>query len=693
MYGDGDTGGSVVSIDNNSEFEEEEEDNIGPPKLSNFGSALLARNNDTGRNSLLTRLQMAETMSNSIDNPSRSQTIYSQIQESPQSSLFAMNAQRNTTTNDNRPISTTTVQDHDEETINKKIRSMQQNMKEELTTRYTERRINRLLLSSNRKSKLGPAKRASSLQNLETNEKYPIMITSNGNTLENNKLVQNLTSKSLSGTISTVKPIISPSNTESVPQTEPLYDYSQIDFGELNPLQYLKKQNLPSSELPHISKIYFEKRKEEIRRAALRKYSSSKEMLLNKTKIEKPEEIVVTDRENTPKEPIHNSYESIPYKPRKREALSNVSLNKKGPEYKKTKKVEIQEPIKPNTYKRHNYVTVNNIEYERMEMLGRGGSSKVYKVKGPGNKIYALKRVLFDEFDETSVNGFKGEIELLQKLDKMDRVVHLYDYMMDQGLLYLIMECGDFDLSQILQTRINENFDSSFIRYYTKEMIECIKIVHDSDIVHSDLKPANFVVVKGKLKIIDFGIANAVPDHTVNIYRDTQIGTPNYMAPEALVTMNEQTQLEHNHKQNRNKNRWKVGKPSDIWSCGCIIYQMIYGKPPYANYQGQNRLLAIMNPEIKIKFPERCNDNENTIIPKTLIDLIKNCLIRDPERRLTVNEILNCSFLKPVIVTEFFIKDLIKNAVTFGSKQKIVSDDKIEELTNDVLNRLEEFKM
>jgi len=257
------------------------------------------------------------------------------------------------------------------------------------------------------------------------------------------------------------------------------------------------------------------------------------------------------------------------------------------------------------------------------------------------------------------------------------------------------MECGDFDLSQILNTRINDPFDASFIRYYTKEMIECIKVVHDSGIVHSDLKPANFVVVKGKLKIIDFGIANAVPDHTVNIYRDTQIGTPNYMAPEALITMNysdikETSENDPNEK--LPKNTWKVGKPSDIWSCGCILYQMVYGKPPYAGFQGQNRLLAIMNPDVKISFNEK-TDHGKSIVPKSLLELMKQCLIRDPDKRCTVNEILGCPFLNPVVVTEFFIKDLIKNAVTFGAKQRYVSDDKIEELTNDVLSRLEEFKM
>ncbi|CAB4253193.1 similar to Saccharomyces cerevisiae YDL028C MPS1 Dual-specificity kinase required for spindle pole body (SPB) duplication and spindle checkpoint function [Maudiozyma barnettii] len=734
--GDG-TPQTINTIHNNSDYGEDE-DNIGPPKLSNFGSALLARGNDTGQSNFLTGLQMAETLTNPVDPHSISHTIYSQTQDSPQSSLFAMNHNNNVNLT-SRPLSMTTVHDgnnnNKEEDISKqtgnfspseKLRSMQQHMKDELTSRYTERRINRLLLSSNRMSKLGPAKRTSSLQSVDMNDQFA------NNTGNNHSNVGNLTTKSLSGTISTSKPVLSPSNTEAVLPSEPLNDYSNINFGDLNPLQYLKKHDLPSSELPHISKIYFEKRKEEIRRTALRKYSSSKDILLNRTRyIEENKNNnsnndirsnktdrrnVAIDKRNSilvdrPEEPVNKiitprehenvgtelkvPVDTFSIKNKKREALSNISLNKKEPEYKKTKKVEIQEPIKTHTYKRNNIVRVNDIEYERIEMLGRGGSSKVYKVKGPGNKVYALKRVIFDEFDETSVNGFKGEIELLQKLDMKDRVVHLYDYMMNQGLLYLIMECGDFDLSQILNTRINDPFDASFIRYYTKEMIECIKVVHDSGIVHSDLKPANFVVVKGKLKIIDFGIANAVPDHTVNIYRDTQIGTPNYMAPEALITMNysdikETSENDPNEK--LPKNTWKVGKPSDIWSCGCILYQMVYGKPPYAGFQGQNRLLAIMNPDVKISFNEK-TDHGKSIVPKSLLELMKQCLIRDPDKRCTVNEILGCPFLNPVVVTEFFIKDLIKNAVTFGAKQRYVSDDKIEELTNDVLSRLEEFKM
>jgi serine/threonine-protein kinase TTK/MPS1 len=54
-------------------------------------------------------------------------------------------------------------------------------------------------------------------------------------------------------------------------------------------------------------------------------------------------------------------------------------------------------------------------------------------------------------------------------------------------------------------------------------MLHAVYTIHKSNIVHSDLKPANFVVVKGSLKLIDFGIAKKVSDDTTNIQRDTQV--------------------------------------------------------------------------------------------------------------------------------------------------------------------------
>jgi serine/threonine protein kinase len=54
------------------------------------------------------------------------------------------------------------------------------------------------------------------------------------------------------------------------------------------------------------------------------------------------------------------------------------------------------------------------------------------------------------------------------------------------------------------------------------QMLQAVHIIHEEKIVHSDLKPANFVLVKGQLKLIDFGIANAIANDTTNIQRDHQ---------------------------------------------------------------------------------------------------------------------------------------------------------------------------
>lgn len=329
-------------------------------------------------------------------------------------------------------------------------------------------------------------------------------------------------------------------------------------------------------------------------------------------------------------------------------------------------------------------IKVNNIEYEKLELIGKGGSSKVYKVKKiTNNKIYAIKEVNLEEFDESSINGFKGEINLLLKLRNSRRVVKLIDYSMNEKrLLSLVMECGDIDLAHVLSNsnRVGgffEQEDVETIRFYSKEILRCVSEVHDNDIVHSDLKPANFLFVKGVLKLIDFGISNAVPDHTVNIYRDSQIGTPNYMAPEALINLP------------NNDNSWKVGKPSDVWSCGCIIYQMVYGKPPYGHIQGNQRLLAIMNPEFEIKFPE-WNVNHKFKVPRSLIHLLKSCLVRDPKKRATIHQLLDKNqFLNPKVITKELLRDLIGSAIKHGAENGMVSNDEIHGLCDDIWQKLD----
>ncbi|KAF5690277.1 TTK kinase [Fusarium denticulatum] len=304
---------------------------------------------------------------------------------------------------------------------------------------------------------------------------------------------------------------------------------------------------------------------------------------------------------------------------------------------------------------RRNILRVNGVAYTRLDCLGRGGSGKVYRVAAENGKMFALKRVSLENADDSTIKGYLGEIDLLKKLGEVERVIKLFDCEMntEKQVLTLLMEIGELDFNTFLRKRYNPEaakFDPVFVRFYWKEMLECLQAVHQCDIVHSDLKPANFVLVKGQLKLIDFGIANAIQtDETVNVHRETQVGTPNYMSPESLMDSN-------NPRGGRVPGRpklMKLGKPSDIWSLGCILYQMVYGLPPFGHIANQmSRCQAIINWDHDIEFPSRGMGGMS--VPPSLIRTMRRCLNRDHHMRPTCEELLHESdpFLYPAELTD-----------------------------------------
>ncbi|XP_023930258.1 dual specificity protein kinase Ttk-like isoform X2 [Lingula anatina] len=286
-------------------------------------------------------------------------------------------------------------------------------------------------------------------------------------------------------------------------------------------------------------------------------------------------------------------------------------------------------------------LTVNGQVYSILKVVGRGGSSKVYKVINNNKDILAVKSVNLEGADDMTLEGYKNEITLLKRLQYSDKVIKMFDfeYNKAENLLYVVMECGDTDLATLLRTRSKQGGITTALRkFYWEEMLQAVKVLHQEDIIHSDLKPANFLLVEGNLKLIDFGIANAIQQDKTSVIRESQIGTLNFMSPEAILDTCGGKQVDENGKI---KQRIKIGVKSDVWSLGCILYNMTYSRTPFQHVTNQfAKLQAIVNPKVEIQFPE--------VEDALLMDVLKKCLIRDPKDRPSIEDLLAHPYLRKV---------------------------------------------
>ncbi|KAI0335853.1 kinase-like protein [Cubamyces sp. BRFM 1775] len=369
---------------------------------------------------------------------------------------------------------------------------------------------------------------------------------------------------------------------------------------------------------------------------------------------------------------------------------------------------------------------VNKKAYARLDMIGKGGSSRVFRVMNGANEIFALKRVALDKADADTIAGYMNEIGLLKRLDGNARIIRLLDSEVRQntahskGQLLLVMECGEIDLAKLLQEQQKEPMDPVWIAYYWKQMLQAVQVIHEEKIVHSDLKPANFVLVRGQLKLIDFGIANAIANDTTNIQRDHQIGTVNYMSPEAIELPDGMRRL-------------KVGRPSDVWSLGCILYQMVYGQPPFQALSVYHKMKAIPDEDHVIEFPEyavpvapRRKDSPMTgsppqrmehlkvRVPQSIINTMKSCLVRNPKARATIPELLQQNWLEPdlppapsppppppapapepklredeTIINPHYMAQLLQYGISLGLQGRCLEGDDLEETAKRLVMELQ----
>ncbi|GMM38208.1 serine/threonine protein kinase [Saccharomycopsis crataegensis] len=269
--------------------------------------------------------------------------------------------------------------------------------------------------------------------------------------------------------------------------------------------------------------------------------------------------------------------------------------------------------------------TSSDFKFERE--LGEGSYSTVMLAHDiHTEKPYAVK--VLDKrhiVKEKKVKYVNIEKESLNILGRRNGIVHLFFTFQDEYSLYFVLDyASNGELLSLIKKYGSLNEEVT--KYYTCQLIDALKYIHDSGIIHRDLKPENILLDQDwKIQITDFGTAKFLDkDPSTGAFIDdgrakSFVGTAEYVSPELL-------------------NDKAVGKPCDIWALGCIIFQMIAGKPPF---KATNDYLTFQQ-VMKVKYAFSAG------FPSIIRDLVKRILVPIPGDRPTIKEIKKHLFFQDI---------------------------------------------
>jgi len=202
--------------------------------------------------------------------------------------------------------------------------------------------------------------------------------------------------------------------------------------------------------------------------------------------------------------------------------------------------------------------------YQFVEFIDRGGMGAVYKaVQKSLNRIVAVKLLpQVNRNKESFAERFKREAHALAQLNH-PHIIAVHDFgETADGQMYYVMEfVSGMDLQHLLRRQSPE--PRQILRIIT-QVCEALQYAHERGIVHRDIKPANILIdERGNVKVADFGLAKVVGPHSVDYTATgTALGTPDYIAPEALDVDG------------------KIDHRADIYSLGVMIYELFTGHVP-----------------------------------------------------------------------------------------------------------------
>ncbi len=249
-------------------------------------------------------------------------------------------------------------------------------------------------------------------------------------------------------------------------------------------------------------------------------------------------------------------------------------------------------------------------DYELLDEIARGGMGIVYRARQVSlDRIVAVKMILFGALaDAAQVRRFRIEASAAGSLQHPN-IVAVHEVGLHESQHFMVMDFVDGqNLARFVQ---DQPLPAKKAASYLKTIAEAVQFAHTRGILHRDLKPSNvFIGSDDSPRVTDFGLAKRFDTESSLTLSGHVIGSPNYMPPEQA-----------------GGGRAKVGRASDVYSLGAILYHLLTARPPFRAETVAETLAQVQ--EAEPLSPRLLNPS----VPRDLETLCLKCLEKEPARR------------------------------------------------------------
>jgi len=267
--------------------------------------------------------------------------------------------------------------------------------------------------------------------------------------------------------------------------------------------------------------------------------------------------------------------------------------------------------------------------FELMEKIGEGGMGVVYKARYvKDDRLFAVKLIPTEITNPTLLARFEREISILKTL-RHPNIVRAFGGVCEDKQRFYAMELID---GGTLWDKIQNAgyLEWQKVTDYGQQMCAALAYAHSKEIVHRDVKPNNFLITKaGQVKLSDFGLVSVMSEARLTADGRT-MGTVQYMSPEQI------------------RGKPPLTHASDLYSLGCVFYEMLTGSPPFE----YDNPATVMHAHLGEQVQPISNVNKD--VPKELERLVMQLLEKKIEDRpgsaLEVAERLSRIRLSPQLI-------------------------------------------